>query len=98
MKLSKQEAQELVCDNLKGFKEISDEIVDTRRWSVTHNYICQHVESGKFYEVEFSCGATEQQDEQPFEFDEEPIWLTEVVPVEKIVTVYEPVVEEKVEE
>jgi hypothetical protein len=69
---------------------ISDEIIDTSRWSVIH-YIIFKFED-KFYGTSYSVGATEQQDEYPWEF-EDPIHCEELVPIQKTITVYKPVKE-----
>ncbi|MED3792450.1 hypothetical protein P4571_08335 [Niallia alba] len=47
---------------------ILDEITDTSRWSVHHRIIFAY--QGKFYETYYSVGATEMQDESPWEYDE----------------------------
>jgi hypothetical protein len=45
-----------------------DEITDTSRWSVHHRIIFPY--QGRFYEAHYSEGATEIQDESPWEYDE----------------------------
>ncbi|RVB02858.1 hypothetical protein EN912_10400 [Mesorhizobium sp. M7A.F.Ca.CA.004.02.1.1] len=69
------------------FVTISDEITDNGRWSIHHRWVFQY--GGKFYETRYSVGATESQDERPFEYDGEYIECREVRPVEKTVVVYE---------
>ena len=49
------------------FEVIEDEIIDQSRWSVHHRQVFKH--EGKFYETYYSCGATEQQEEYPYEND-----------------------------
>lgn len=51
------------------YKAILDEIEDTSRWSVHHRIVFEY--DGKFYETYYSEGATEMQDERPWEYDEE---------------------------
>ncbi|KAF6565357.1 hypothetical protein G9G63_09365 [Paenibacillus sp. EKM202P] len=46
-----------------------DEITDTSRWSIHHNIIFEH--QGKFYQTHYSEGATEMQDESPWEYEED---------------------------
>ena len=70
-------------------KTILDEITDNSRWSIIHRRIFEF--EGKFYETTYSVGATESQDESPYEYDKEEIECPEVKPVEKLVTVYEKV-------
>lgn len=93
MKLSKQEAQEAIYGDSEDWKRMTlRSITDTSRWSIYYTQILRHVPTGKLYEFNWSSGATEQQDESPFEYQDtyEPI---EVVATEKLVTVYEPVKE-----
>ncbi len=87
MKLTREEAQDIVCDDHVGWKTVETNIVDTNRWSIIYEGIFEHGPSGKFYELSWSVGATEQQDESPFEYeDPTPI---EVHQVEKLVKVWE---------
>ena len=48
---------------------VLDEITDTSRWSIHHRIIFKH--EGKFYETYYSEGATEMQDESPWEYEDE---------------------------
>lgn len=48
---------------------VLDKITDTSRWSVHHEIVFLH--DGKFYETHYSEGATESQDESPWEYDDE---------------------------
>ena len=66
---------------------IYDNIVDHRRWSVDHVRVFKH--EGKFYRTYYSKAATEGQDESPYEYDGDAVECSEVVPVEKVITVYE---------
>ena len=65
-----------------------DKVVDNTRWSVIHEIIFEH--EGKFYRTSYSVGATEEQDEGPWEYDDE-VECTEVHEVEKVVKVWEAV-------
>lgn len=67
-------------------RAIKDSIVGTSRWSVQHEIVFMH--DGKFWSTEYQCGATEQQDESPWEHDE-LIECVEVELVEKTVKVWE---------
>jgi hypothetical protein len=70
------------------YSAIYDEICDNGRWSIYH--ICVFENDGKFYQAGYSVGATECQDESPWEY-EDNIECTEVelksVMVEKWVPV-----------
>lgn len=48
---------------------ILDEIVGNSRWSIQHKIIFEH--QGKFYRAYYSIGATEMQDESPWEYEDE---------------------------
>lgn len=69
--------------------EVFNEIIDHSRWSVGHRCIFQF--EGKLYSCVYSVGATEQQDEGPFEWNNEEDLeeCYEVRLVEKLVKVYE---------
>lgn len=65
---------------------ISDEITDTSRWSVYHECIFKIGE--RYFRTDYSRGATEMQDEAPYEYDGDYIEVTEVVPKEVTVIQY----------
>lgn len=67
---------------------VYDNVTDTSRWSVHHE--CVFKLGGKFYKTHYSEGATEIQDERPYEYDGEWIEVTEVVPKEITVIKYVP--------
>lgn len=48
---------------------IVDNIIDTTRWSIVHEIVFS--DKGKFYMTTYSEGATECQDEKPWEYDDE---------------------------
>lgn len=87
----KKEILQMMCwgDDVENFKFIKSEMVDTTRWSTIHNMVIQDVDTGKYYHTSYSQGATEMQDESPYEYDGEEIEVKEVFPVEKTITVYE---------
>jgi hypothetical protein len=65
---------------------ISDELYEKTRWSVCYERIFKH--DDKFYRTFYSVGATESQDEHPYEYDDEQIECEEVFPTQVITTVY----------
>ena len=87
MEFPKEDLQDLIrfCD-VDGLELIKDEITDTSRWSVHHTMIFKH--NGKYYLAGYSEGATEIQDESPFEYEPDMIECPEVEPVEVTVTEY----------
>lgn len=54
---------------------IEDDIIETDRWSEHHEIIFEY--QGKFYRTGYSCGATEMQDQSPWD-DEEDVVCFEV--------------------
>lgn len=48
---------------------IVDNIIDTTRWSIIHEIVFE--DNGKFYMATYSEGATECQDERPWEYEDE---------------------------
>lgn len=84
MKFSKKLLEEL--DLPYSAKE--NTIVDNSRWSIIHEIIFEY--EGKTYRTTYSVGATEDQDEGPWEYEDE-IECDEVHKVEKVVQVWEKV-------
>lgn len=72
------DAQELVAD------VIEDDVTDIDRWSINHR--CIFKLNGKFYRTYYSVGATEMQDEAPYEYDGDWIGVVEVEPKKVTVT------------
>ncbi len=66
---------------------IYDRINGHGRWTVHHERVFKH--EGKFYLTTYMVGATESQDESPYEYDKDEIECPEVFPREKTITVYE---------
>lgn len=71
MKLTGEEARRIVYRDSDDWEFVEDCIVDNTRWSVLKDAIHKHIPTGKFYEFNFSVGATEMQDESPYEYDDE---------------------------
>lgn len=76
------------CENLEADKaeEVLNELTDTSRWSNHYRFIFKYED--KLYESDYQEGATEQQDESPYEYEGDVITCTEVEAVEKIVIDY----------
>ena len=68
-----------------GCKIISKKIVDRGRWSIHYELIFKLKD--KFYMTWYTEGATEQQDERPWEYDD-TVDCEEVEPVEVTVIKY----------
>lgn len=85
--LTKREAQESIWGDLEGFKLVENKITSTSRWSIHYELVIQRELDGKYFRDYYTVGATEQQDEGPFEYDEPD--FNEVFPVEKVIVDFE---------
>ncbi len=70
--------------------KVEDNVIDNSRWSIHHELIFKH--DGKFYSTSYSVGATECQDERPWEYEDE-VECTEVTQQEIKVMAWVPVEE-----
>lgn len=86
LQLTKTEARNAISGDLDGFEVIKDEICDKSRWSINYELIIKRVSDNKFFRDYYSSGATESQDESPWEYDEPS--FTEVFPITKEVIDY----------
>jgi hypothetical protein len=69
------------------YEVISNEIVDTSRWSYMSELIIKTISDGRFWRSYYSQGATESQDESPYEYGDAK--FEEVFPKQIEITVYE---------
>ena len=67
---------------------VHEDLIDTSRWSHIHERVYKDLNTGKFFHTTYSVGATECQDERPYEYDGDEVEFTEVVPRETIVIEY----------
>ena len=88
MKFKKEFMQNLVWDDEDGAEIIEDNIVENSRWSILHAIVFKI--NDKFYTSHYSVGATENQPETPYEYEDNEIECQEVIPVEKTVIKYIP--------
>ena len=88
MKFAKELLLEILYNAAEGFGLIGNEIIDTSRWSIQYKLIFEQLDTGKFYHTYYQVGATECQDESPFEFEDDMIECVEVEPVEVTVIQY----------
>lgn len=83
--------QILYDDGGKLFIVVSENIESQGRWDTHYEVVFQVLSTGKFYELNYSRGSTEQQDNGP-QFDDEDgrgnILCHEVMPVETVITKY----------
>lgn len=78
----------VMIGKLDSDDEIERNFIDSSRWSLHYEFIFKH--EGKFYRAYYSVGATEYQDETPWQYDKE-VECEEVVQTEKMVKVWVPV-------
>lgn len=60
--------QELLDMDLP-YAAIQDNIIDNTIWSIYHEIVFEY--DGQYYKTNYSVGATEYQDESPWEYDDE---------------------------
>lgn len=84
--LSTEEAQAIALGDSSDFSTISNETVDTRRWVTCHEILVKRVSDGKLFESYYEQGATEMQDQSPYEYDEPK--FREVFKTQEVKTVY----------
>lgn len=93
MTLSGDEARVIVCMDHEDWIELSDtkEIYDVSRWSIHYSQVFKHVPTNTFYKFDWREGATEIQDESPYEYVNT---YTPIEVVEKEVTIKQWVIKE----
>ncbi len=82
-----EEARGMFWGDEDEYKIVEDEIIDNRRWSIDHRLVIQRVSDGEFFAGHYSVGATEMQDERPWEYEDAV--FHRVMPVKKVVVTYE---------
>lgn len=87
LKLTSKQGRDIVNGEDSNFVIIEDRIVGTRRWSVVYEIVVQRKTDGKYFKDGYRRGATESQDESPYEYSEPN--FTEVFPVTKTYIAYE---------
>lgn len=89
MKFTKEFLQGLAWDDYdeEEVKIVQSELIDTTRWSLVYEMVFK--KDGKYYKTSYSTGATESQDESPYEYEDDEIECREVFPKEKTIIVYE---------
>ena len=91
MKYSKEEMQAMVYEDSDKLIQVENKISGNSRWSVQYDVVFRDVATGKHYSSSYSKGATESQDERPYEYDGDEIEVTEVEQVAQTVMVWEEV-------
>lgn len=78
MLFEKKELQRMVYEDSERLVKVEEEIVDSSRWSIHYRVIFEDTETSKHYMSYYSKGATEYQDEDPYEYENDEIECTEV--------------------
>jgi hypothetical protein len=81
----KEEMAAVANDESELLEKIEDKIIDNSRWSIQHEMIFKELATQKHYISFFNRGATEYQDEGPYEYDNKMIECVEVEPKEVLV-------------
>lgn len=85
----KEDLVELVAGGeVEGLTVVEDEFVSKSGWSLNYRLVFKDVAEGKYYYTAYSKGATESQDERPFEGHADLVACQEVYPDTVIRTVY----------
>lgn len=80
--------KELLYDDVEDAEVLLDDVTGTGRWSLYHRLVFKYKDV--YYETGYSVGATEYQDEGPWEYEDQ-VECTVVEPYEKVTTEYRPV-------
>jgi hypothetical protein len=87
LNFSAQKARDIIFDDDEEFVVVETEQIGNSRWSLHYRAIVHRALDDKYFAVTYSKGATEQQEQRPF--DDEPPVFTQVFPTIKTITVYE---------
>lgn len=84
--ITAEQAREIVYEDNEDWVKLynTEEITGKSRWSVHVQCVFKHTPSNKFYLFKWSRGATEYQEEKPYEYEKE-VSVDEVVEKEVIV-------------
>lgn len=85
--LTGEEGRRIIYEDHEDFELVTSEIVDNSRWSILYEDVYQRLSDKKFFKTTYRKGATELQDERPYEYGDAV--FKEVFPVEKTIIVYE---------
>lgn len=86
---TKEDLKELAAGNpVEGLEVVSDTLTGRTRWSVIYTLVFRDLTDNKYYQINYSTGATELQDERPFDNDQNTIQCHRVQPMQELVTVY----------
>ena len=87
LNLTKREARDILDEGPTNYTIVQDHPVSHGRWDVMHELVIRRISDGRYFKDIYYVGATESQDESPWEYTKPN--FVEVFPVEKMVVVYE---------
>lgn len=87
LQLTKEQGRDIIYGDNPNFEIIETNLVDHGRWTLTYEIVVQRKSDGKYFKDYYQKGATESQDESPYEYTNPN--FTEVEKKEKVVIVYE---------
>jgi hypothetical protein len=87
LNLTSEQGRDIVDGDDSNFVTIEDKIVGTGRWSIEYEIVVQRKSDGKYFKDGYRRGATESQDESPYEYLEPN--FKEVFPATKTYIDYE---------
>ena len=71
IEISKETAQELVWEGSSGgFTVVKKVITGHSRWSILNMLVFRRDDDGQLFGADYSTGATEYQDEEPFQYQD----------------------------
>lgn len=87
-KFAKQDLLDLLNDDCDTLESLCNELIDSSRWSLCYRLVFKELETGDLYLTNYDVGATEMQDESPFEYEGDEIECHRVEAYEKTVIDY----------
>ena len=87
LNITKEQGRSIVWEDTPDYITVENKVTGTGRWSTSHRMVVQRKSDGKFFAGCYSVGATESQDERPFEYDN-PDFI-EVEKKEVLTVIYE---------
>ena len=69
MEVTAEEARTIIWEDHEDYNVVEDVIYQTSRWSEFHQVVVLQLSTGKFFMSQYTRGLTEQQDEQPWEYN-----------------------------
>ena len=83
MCLTRDEGNDVVWGESDAWHTVKERITGKTRWHLLMSGVFKHLDSGRYYRIDWSTGATEMQEGDPFEFRDPK--LVEVEEVEATV-------------